>query len=254
MKDPTSRFSDRVADYVRYRPHYPAAIIPLLEERIGLSKEWAIADVGSGTGISSERFLELGCEVIGVEPNRDMREAAEAGFAARTNFHSVGGRAEATGLTPLSVDLYVSGQAFHWFDRPAARVEALRILREPKRGLLMWNDWRAGDSPFLRDYDALLNLRMSERAEADHRNLGPGDIDAFFGALRWEEERLRNAQALDFEGLKGRLLSASYAPKEGDTGYEETITELKAVFDRHASGGLLDFGYETILYFGKIAY
>jgi SAM-dependent methyltransferase len=253
MKDPTARFSDRVSDYVKYRPHYPAAMVRLLEERIGLRRDWAIADIGSGTGISSEGFLELGCEVTGVEPNRAMREAAEALFAKRPNFRSLGGRAEATLLPSLSVDLYVSGQAFHWFDRPAARVEALRILREPKRGLLMWNDWRAGDSPFLRDYDALLSERMPERAEADHRNLGPGDIDAFFGALRWEEARLRNAQVVDFEGLKGRLLSASYAPKAGDPRYEETIAELREIFDRHAAAGFLDFGYETILYFGEIA-
>jgi SAM-dependent methyltransferase len=122
MKDSTDRFTDRASDYAKYRPRYPAAMIRLLEERIGLRGGWKIADVGSGTGISSELFLDLGCEVVGVEPNRAMREAAEALFAGRPNFRSLDGRAEATGLDPLSVDLYLSGQAFHWFDRPAARV------------------------------------------------------------------------------------------------------------------------------------
>jgi SAM-dependent methyltransferase len=252
MKDPTKRFSDRVADYVKYRPHYPSAMIRLLEERIGLRKGWTIADIGSGTGISSERFLELGCEVTGVEPNREMREAAEALFSGRPNFRSLEGRAEATLLPTDSVDLYVSGQAFHWFDRSAARVEALRILREPKRALVMWNDWRAGDSPFLRDYDAFLNARMPERAVADHRNLGAVDMDAFFGTGRWEEKRLRNAQVVDFEGLKGRLLSASYAPKEGDPGYGETMVELESIFEEHARDGSLDFGYTTVLYLGEL--
>jgi SAM-dependent methyltransferase len=252
MKDPTERFSDRVADYVRYRPHYPLAIIDLLEERFGLRPDWTIADIGSGTGISCERFLELGCAVIGVEPNREMREAAEAGFADRKNFRSSGGRAEATALEAASVDLCVSGQAFHWFDRPAARAEALRILREPKRALAMWNDWAAGDSPFLRDYASFLDARMPERAKSDHRNLGAADFDAYFGRGRWERATVLNPQRVDFEGLKGRLLSASYAPKRGEVGFEDTMAELQAIFARHASGGLVDFDYTTTLYFGEM--
>jgi hypothetical protein len=252
MKDPTKRFSDRVANYVKYRPRYPASMIGLLEGRIGLSPRWTVADIGSGTGLSSLPFLDFGCEVVGVEPNREMREAAESGFRGRPNFRSLDGRAEATGLDSASIDLYLSGQAFHWFDREAARREALRIVRSPRRALIMWNDWSVEDSPSLREYGALLQARMPERAESDHRNLGAEDFDAFFGRGRWEKEKLDNAQILDRQGLVGRLLSASYSPKEGDPGYEETLAELSAIFERHAKDGRLVFGYSTILFFGEI--
>jgi SAM-dependent methyltransferase len=253
MKDPTQRFSDRVADYVRYRPHYPRQIIDILKAEFGLDPSWTVADLGSGTGLSSERFVEAGCSVLGVEPNREMRAAAEARYSGDPNFESVAARAEASGIEADSVDLYVSGQAFHWFDKPGARAEALRILRPPKRALLMWNDWSAGDSPFLRDYGAFLDARMPERGGSDHRNLTEDDFDAFFGKGRWRRSEVRNGQMVNYEGLKGRLLSASYAPKEGDPGFEETMAELKRIFDRHAGVGLIDFGYTTVLRFGEMA-
>jgi SAM-dependent methyltransferase len=253
MRDPTARFTDRVANYVKFRPPYPEKIIDLVRERMGLSPSWAIADVGSGTGISSLPFLEAGCRVAGVEPNAAMRAAAVELYRGRAGYSSVDGRAEATGLEPLSIDLLVAAQAFHWFDRAAARAEALRILRPPKRALLMWNDWAADDSPFLRDYDALLRSRMPDRSENDHRNLGPSDFDAFFGAGRWEKASIPNPRRLGFEALKGRLLSASYAPKEGDPGYEETAAELASVFARHERGGEVEFAYSTKLYFGELS-
>jgi SAM-dependent methyltransferase len=252
MRDATQRFSDRVANYVKYRPHYPAAMAGVLAERIGLLPSWRVADIGSGTGISCEPFLEFGCTLVAVEPNREMREAAEAWLGHNPSFHSLDGRAEATGLDPDSVDLVVVGQAFHWFDRTATRLEAFRILRDPKRALLMWNDWHAGGAPFLRDYDALLRARMPERSVSDHRNLGASDFDAFFGPGRWERVELPNKQLLDFEGLKGRLLSASYAPKEGACNYEETMADLAAMFERHAEGGVVEFVYTTLLYFGEM--
>jgi SAM-dependent methyltransferase len=252
-KDPTARFTDRVADYAKYRPSYPSALVGILRERLGLARAWTVADLGSGTGMSSEPFLDAGCRVVGVEPNAAMRAAAERLLGARPNFASVGGRAEATGLDELSIDLVVSGQAFHWFDRAAARDEALRILRPPKRALLMWNDWRPDYSPFLRDYDELLRSRMPERSEADHRDLGPRDFDAFFGEGKWEKVSVPNPKRQDLESLKGRMLSASYAPKEGDPGYAETIAGLESIFARHQRGGEVEFAYATELYFGEMS-
>ena len=76
--DPTKRFSDRVADYVRWRPGYPPESIDLLARRCGWGQGSRIADIGSGTGILTQLLLESGAEVFGIEPNAPMREAAEA--------------------------------------------------------------------------------------------------------------------------------------------------------------------------------
>ena len=53
----TQRFGDRVDNYVRYRPHYPAAVLEYLSDRFGLAPSHTVVDIGSGTGISSEMFL-----------------------------------------------------------------------------------------------------------------------------------------------------------------------------------------------------
>ncbi|MGH7471190.1 MAG: class I SAM-dependent methyltransferase, partial [Longimicrobiales bacterium] len=111
--NPKERFADRVQDYVRYRPRYPRELVPLLQREIGLVADWRIADIGSGTGFSAEPFLSNGNHVIGVEPNAEMRAAAEQRLAQWPGFTSVHGSAEETGLPDHTIDLVVVGQAFH---------------------------------------------------------------------------------------------------------------------------------------------
>src|SRR5258706_16141283 len=130
MSDATARFSDRVADYVKYRPGYPAAAIDAVASR--LSPGASIVDIGSGTGISARPFLERGFAVAGVEPNGEMRAAAQASLASFEKFRSVPGTAERTGLPDASVDAAIAAQAFHWFRPPETRAEALRVVRPPR--------------------------------------------------------------------------------------------------------------------------
>ena len=92
-QDPTTRFSSRVEDYARYRPSYPAELVPFLERECGLRPGMTVADVGSGTGLLAELFLTFGCQVIGVEPNREMREAGDRHLGAFPGFRSVNARA-----------------------------------------------------------------------------------------------------------------------------------------------------------------
>ena len=73
--DSKQRFSSRVEQYIKYRPSYPIAILEFLRDQIGLAPAWTIADIGSGTGISAQLFLDAGNMVFAVEPNREMREA-----------------------------------------------------------------------------------------------------------------------------------------------------------------------------------
>src|SRR5438270_109908 len=126
--DSTQRFSDRVENYVRARPGYPNAFFDFLRSEIGLTANWAVADIGSGTGISAGPLLKTGNTVYGIEPNAPMRQAAERLLATYPRFHSLDATAEATSLPYGSVDLVLAAQAFHWFDRPKARREFVRIL------------------------------------------------------------------------------------------------------------------------------
>lgn len=250
--DPTRRFSDRVAHYVRYRPGYPEALLGALEEGAGLGPESAAADVGSGTGISTELLLRAGGEVFAVEPNAEMRAAAEARLSAEPRFRSVAGTAEATGLPDGSVDLVAAGQAFHWFDRERFRAECRRILRAGGRVALFWNSRRTDSTPFLRAYEDLLRRFGTDYERVDHLRLGPADFEPFFGGP-YESRSFPNEQVFDLEGLRGRLLSSSYTPGPGHPDHEPMLAELRGLFDRHQEDGRVRFEYDTELHVGRLA-
>lgn len=251
MTDPTTRFSDRVDAYVRYRPRYPVGVVDILEREIGLAADWVVADVGSGTGFSAEPFLERGCVVHAVEPNREMRNAAEVYLGRRAGFHSHPGRAEATGLPDRSVDLVVAGQAFHWFDPVAVRMEFHRILRAPGWTVLMWNRRVTTGTPFLEAYEDLLLRFGTDYAEVRHERIDEAALRAFYGAPPVLHV-LPQRQQFDCEGLKGRLLSSSYAPAPHHPSFQPMMSALAALFDRHQVEGAVRFEYATEIYIGRL--
>jgi SAM-dependent methyltransferase len=250
--DPTARFGNRVADYVATRPGYPPAVLDILRAEAGLTSSAVIADVGSGTGLSSEMFLKNGHTVYGVEPNAEMRAAGEQLLASYPNFHSVAGSAEHTTLPTVSVDLVVAGQAFHWFDPPRARAEFRRVLRPGKSVVLMWNTRRLDASPFLRGYEALLQQFGTDYREVVHTNVDQGKLAAFFGPGGFKAFRFDNVQLFDRDGLRGRLRSSSYTPPPGHPNYEPMVAEVDHLFDTFNDRGRVRFEYDTEVYVGPL--
>ena len=255
-RDSTTRFSDRVDNYVRYRPGYPDAVLDILRDETGLTSASVIADVGSGTGISSALFLRNRNTVFGVEPNAEMRHAAEELLARdpelHARFHSVIGSAESTTLPESSVDYVVAGQAFHWFDRDGARVEFARILRPGGWLVLMWNSRRLDSTPFLRAYESLLERFGTDYRSVRHTNIDPEALQPMFENGDFTKRMLYNEQRFDLAGVRGRLLSSSYTPAPGDARYEPMLRELERIFEASAEGGEIRFEYDTELYFGRV--
>jgi ubiquinone/menaquinone biosynthesis C-methylase UbiE len=247
----TERFSNRVADYINYRPHYPAQIIPFLKSEIGLIPEWKIADIGSGTGISSELFLQNGNTIFGIEPNKEMREAAENISKNEKNFISVNATAEETSLPPGNIDLIVAGQAFHWFDREKAKDEFKRILAAEGYVLLLWNE-RQVNSAFQKEYEEMLHQFCPNYAEVNHRNTDAESLAAFFAPFGCKVKAMPNQQQFNFEGLKGRLLSSSYAPIAGHPKHQPMIQRLQQIFRQYQMSGLVTFDYQCRLYYGQL--
>lgn len=237
-------------NYARYRPGYPTEIVDLLRSDCGLTKDSVVADIGSGTGKLSELFLKFGCRVFGIEPNKEMREEGEQ--MNFPNFTSVDATAEATTLPAHSVDFVTAAQAFHWFDHAKCRAEFLRILKPGGWMVIIWNDRRNDTTPFLADYEKLLEEFGTDYAQAHHRRADkPEVIQAFFG----KPPRFKNfshAQRFDFEGIKGRLLSSSYAPVAGQPKHEEMLSTLKQIFDKHQKNGVVAFDYDTHVYYGQL--
>lgn len=262
----TERFSNRVEHYVKYRPHYPSEVLAALRERVGLRPSHIIADVGSGTGISAELFLANGNTVFGIEPNQPMREAGEVYLDAFPNFHSIDGTAEATTLNDQSIDLIIAGQAFHWFDVRRTREEFRRILTPNGWITLFWNDRQTDTTPFLRDYEKLLlefgtdyvvinhrNVHASVSApDARIRNSNGSRVEQFFAPNPVTELTFDNDIPMNYEGLKGRLLSSSYVPAEGEPNYEPMMRSLESLFERYAVNGQVEMRYTTLMYLGQL--
>ncbi len=249
---PTKRFSQRVEYYKRYRPDYPREVVGLLKAECGLNDSSTIADIGSGTGILSEMFLKEENQVYGVEPNEEMREAAEHLLNGYPNFRSVNGTAESTTLEDSAVDLITVGHAFHWFDVGKSKVEFIRILRQRGWVVLIWNDRRTDSTPFLKAYEDLLRNYGTDYGEVNPANFDFKTLSTFFGKSGFEIKLFDNFQTFDFEGLKGRLLSSSYIPMEGHPNYIAMMDGLHRIFLEFQMDGKVVFEYDTKVYWGRL--
>jgi SAM-dependent methyltransferase len=246
----TERFSDRVEDYVRYRPDYPRALVDWLHG-LGVKPDWAVADIGAGTGISSKLFLDAAHRVTAVEPNQAMREAASHWLGAEGRFHAVEGTAEATGLADGSVDLVTAAQAFHWFDQAAMRVEARRILSARGLVAVFWNTRRLVGTPFLEGYERLLHDYGVDYVSVAERYADDDAMARWFGHGYRGMASFPHGQKLDYDALLGRLMSSSYAPKPGHTNHEPMLKALRSLFEATQDDGTIDFDYDTRVFAGR---
>lgn len=252
MSDPLARFSNRSENYAKYRPGYPARVIEILRSDCGLTETSVIADVGSGTGILSEMFLKNGNPVFAIEPNAAMRLAAEGLLKKYEKFKSIEAKAEVTTLETRSVDIVTAAQAFHWFDRPKAKREFTRILKPGGWVVLMWNERRLDSTAFLRAYENLLLRYGTDYEKVRHENV-TSEITEFFAPETFELQTLENVQYFDFESLKGRLLSSSYAPNQDHPNFNAMLRELEEVFNANQREGIVNFEYETKVYYGLLS-
>ncbi|HEY7887733.1 MAG TPA: class I SAM-dependent methyltransferase [Steroidobacteraceae bacterium] len=244
----SDRFLGRVEAYAKYRPSYPSAAIDLLAARCGLKRGADAVDLGSGTGILSSLLVKRGARVFGIEPNREMRYFSD--LAVSGEFYSDSGTAENTQMPDRFFDLLVCGQAFHWFDPQRTRAEALRILKPGAWAALLWNERPSGLVPFLEDYEALLRRYATEYDEVARLRAQEAGIGVFFGHTP-ELATFPNEQVFDFEGLTGRVMSASYAPMPDRPQHAPLMAGLREVFDRHQRDGKVVFPYQTRVYFGQ---
>jgi SAM-dependent methyltransferase len=243
--DTVSRFGDRAADYVKYRPTYPVGVVRAILEGLGPPQRVVAADVGAGTGISARLLGDAGVRVIAIEPGEAMRRAA----GPHPNVHWIAGRAEATGLRSASVDVVLCAQSFHWFDPLAVLPEFARILKPLGRLAIMWNR-RSTTDPFTSGYRGAI-LDVGGETEAERMSFDPSVVPAsrrFSGTKRLT---FPNFQRLDLDGLIGRARSASYVPKEGPAG-ERLINLLRALHRQYAdTNGYVTLVYETELFLSE---
>jgi len=250
IMDKIQRFSNRVVDYINYRPSYPAKVISMLTATCGLQSDSVIADLGSGTGLLTKLFLDNGNRVYGVEPNAEMRVAGEQFLAEYSDFISVNAPAEMTTLSDHSVDFVTAGQAFHWFDPPQATAEFRRILKPGGWVALIWNE-RQIDTPFLTEYEALLLTHAIDYQQVDHRNVDKAMLTELLGT-GLHVKQFPNQQRFDWVGLKGRVMSSSYCPLPDHPEHAPLMTGLQAAFMAHQIDSQVLFDYLTHVYYCQV--
>jgi len=251
-RDPTARFSDRAEDYVKYRPHYSHDVVHALQQACGLNPEHRIADVGCGTGMLAEIFLENGNRVIGIEPNHAMRLAGEKYLSSYPNFRMVEGSAESTALPQASVDFVVAGQAFHWFRPAETRTEFARILPPGGWVVVVWHQRDTQSTPFLRAYEEFVQRYSTDYEQVSHKYVASYDaVQHFFAPNEMTLIQQHNDQRLDFDGLRGRLLSSSYIPRSGER-HDAMIEALPDLFSQYARDNRVVLEYDTNIYYGHL--
>ncbi len=251
IKASTERFSDRVDNYVRYRPGYPPEVMELLRRECGLLPEHIVADIASGTGIFTRLLLENGNRVFAVEPNAAMRAAGSQLQESFKNLVPVSGTAEETTLPAASVDFITAAQAAHWFHPRLARAEFERILKPNGWCVFVWNERRTDGNPFLEQYERILQTYCADYKETRHGQTSR-IIQEFLAGVQYQERVFQYMQEFDFEGLSGRLLSSSYSPLQQDPRHAPMMRDLEQIFRDHARDNKIRFEYDTQVFVSKL--
>lgn len=246
---PTGRFANRADNYLQYRPAYPTEILRFLNQTMGLAQAHRVADIGSGTGLFAELFLKDGYSVTGVEPDAAMRKAAQERLGQYNLFTSLATRAESTGIEKETIDLVTVAQAFHWMDAELTRKEFERILT-PGGAVAIASTVRKKYTPFLAGYH---QLKQTFRLEPLPALSDDTRINHFFGKREVHFQSFPHRHWLDFDGLKGLLLSSSNIPLPGHTSYDTMISTLVQLFVVYNKNGFVEMEYDTNLYWAKLS-
>jgi len=240
MSEHKEKFSGRVKEYAQYRARYSTQIIATLEAQCGLRKEDVIADVGAGTGMLAELFLEHGNSVIAVEPNAEMLAVCAAMQERHPALRTVMASAEETTLADASVDFVVVGRAFHWFDAERARAEFARILR-PGGWLVLASVGRRREdtTPVGQGYREVLQRITPEYAEIIKRFNIYDNAEQFFAGSIVLRELFESEELMTLEMLIGQTQSISFAPLAGEAGHAAMVEMLTEFFARYAENGTL---------------
>ncbi|MES1026371.1 class I SAM-dependent methyltransferase [Gloeocapsa sp. BRSZ] len=238
--NPLTRFSDKAADYAKYRPSYPSEAIDMILQGLETSQV-IVADIGAGTGISSRLLAQRGVQVIAIEPNAAMRQMAESHQLVVRE-----GTAEATHLPSNSVDIVTCFQAFHWFNPEPSLQEFYRILKPSGRLALVWND-RDRQDAFTAEYSRLVREASNNHpAESRLKLVEPLFANPYF--VNIQEDKFAYKQELDLPGLIGRALSVSYIPNE-ELAKQQLIANLQQLYHLSCNDqGIVYMSYCTSVY------
>lgn len=252
LPNPAERFTGRVESYRRYRPRYPAEIVDLLRRECGLHADAAVVDVAAGTGLLAEIFLAAGFQVTAIEPNAEMQTALAELERCYPRLRANTGTAERTGLPARSADLITVGQAMHWFDLERTRAEFVRILKPGGWCAVIYNNRHPDGDSFHREYERFLLKFSIDYDSVKKQHVGRRRLAQFFSPAKMKSAVFANAQPLTREGFEGRVLSSSYIPRPGHRRFAEMQAEMRQLFDKHQSAGVVTIVHECVVCYAQL--
>lgn len=223
-------FEAGAAAYEAARPGYPDAAVEALRRHLSLGPGRRVCDLAAGTGKWTRRLLELGAEVVAVEPVEAMRKQLETALPAGSAIEVVDGAAEAIPLPDASVDVVTVAQAFHWFEAPAALAEIARVLRPGGGVALLWNE-RDESAAWVAEMSRI--IRWHERTVSRYQHVDWPAIVAADGRFTpLQEEAVHWEQPMTREVLADRVRSISYVAVMPPTERERLAAEVTALVGR----------------------
>lgn len=238
-----ARFSGFADTYDAYRPTPPPVFADVLTQLAGTERPALVVDLGCGTGLSTRLWAARSEQVIGIEPNDDMRaEAVRQTAAANVRYQP--GYGHASGLPDGCADIVTVSQALHWMEPETTFPEIGRILRSGGVFAAIDNDWpptmhweaeAAYDACMQRAYalNRTRGLARDVRAwskDGHLERLQASDVFRFVREITLHSVEQGNAERLVGLALsQGALMTAlKNGASEDDTG----LTELRAAAQR----------------------
>ena len=205
------RFASTVAYYETARPPYGAAFFAGVALEFGLDGSQRLLDVGAGSGILAIGFARFCREVVGVDPEPGMVEAARVGAKrARVAVRFIEGRFENGAASLGEFDIITIGRAIHWLDPKPARA-ALECALAPGGKVLICGATSAKDrrNPWLETFNAVRDRWKGDRPSRDHHTFFANGEFIRTGTIRVE-----GTYAIPVERLVERVLSMSTSSSE----------------------------------------
>src|SRR3990167_3345015 len=235
--------------YAQSRAGYPGEeIIKELREEYHFDRHWTIADLGTGTGLSSIPFLKNGNCVLSIDHDGNMLEKGENLSSSKFwVYERIQNKAERTSFRDHIADLIVIGTAFHWFDVNKAKEEFQRILTEKAVVVLVWNLRDSSKEGFTRDYENAL-LRHSEKYnKLFGENRYEDSIKILYGpeTNSYKRKIFSHSQEWDKKTLENRVCSSAWYS-------DELLADLNMLFDHYQKNNTVTIEYATYLYHGRL--
>ena len=102
----------------------------------------------------------------------------------------------------------------------------------------------------MESYEKLLNRYA--RAGVVTQKVEDEKLSKFYVEWSFKKFMLPNYQILDFEGLLGRVCSASYMPRPEEPSFALMKTELREMFEKYQRNNQIALYYETNLFLGTL--